>query len=71
MIMMKLTNNYTEVVGVTHRNGEEECHDLLPQLTQLEADNAALQKQVKELRGLLVRITKAHGLSDPGTDLGN
>jgi hypothetical protein len=35
--MMKLTNDYTEIVGVTHRSGEEECHDLLPQVTQLEA----------------------------------
>jgi hypothetical protein len=47
---MKLTDDYTEIVGVTHKHGEEECHNLLPQVTKLEAANARLERENRALR---------------------
>ena len=45
---MKLSEEYTEIVGVTHRGGEEECHDLMPKVAQLEAGNKSLREDVEE-----------------------
>ena len=44
---MKLSKEYTEIVGVTHVSGEEECHDLMPKVTQLEEENEALRKYIR------------------------
>jgi len=54
---MGLTKKYTEIVGITHVEGEEQCHDLFPRITQLERTIervwAILQKRSPFIGGYL------------------
>ena len=50
---MKLTKQYTEIVGVTHVEGEEQCHDVLPRVAQLEAEVKSLRSQNQYLERVI------------------